>query len=79
MPHTDPYAVGLDKNPANYTPLTPTSFLERAARVYPDRISMISWQLAGHLEGDLCPLPPAGLSIEQARHRQERHRGGHGA
>ena len=46
MPHTNPYAVGLDKNPANYTPLTPTSFLERAARVYPDRIAMIhgDWQ-----------------------------------
>ena len=46
MPHTNPYAVGLDKNLANYTPLTPTGFLERAARVYPDRIAIIhgDWQ-----------------------------------
>ena len=46
MPHTNPYTVGLDKNLANYTPLTPTSFLERAARVYPDRIAIIhgDWQ-----------------------------------
>src|SRR3954469_9001881 len=31
----------LDKNPANYAPLTPLSFLERAAYVYPQRTSLI--------------------------------------
>jgi fatty-acyl-CoA synthase len=31
----------LDKNPANYAPLTPLSFLERAAYVYPQRASVI--------------------------------------
>ena len=31
----------LGKNPANYAPLTPLSFLERAAYVYPERISVI--------------------------------------
>jgi fatty-acyl-CoA synthase len=31
----------LEKNPANYAPLTPLSFLERAAYVYPDRVSVI--------------------------------------
>jgi fatty-acyl-CoA synthase len=30
------YDVGLAKNPANYVPLTPLSFLERSAAVYPD-------------------------------------------
>jgi len=35
------YEQGLDKNPANYTSLTPISFLERAAYVYPDRLSVI--------------------------------------
>jgi fatty-acyl-CoA synthase len=35
------YQRDLDKNPANYAPLTPLSFLERAAQVYPDRISVI--------------------------------------
>ena len=29
------YNVGLDKNPANYVPLTPLSFLVRSAAVYP--------------------------------------------
>jgi len=48
MTHTNSYAIGLDRNPANYTPLTPIGFLERAARVYPDRIAMIhgDWQMA---------------------------------
>ena len=33
--------TGLDRNPANYVPLSPLSFLERSAFVYPDRISII--------------------------------------
>jgi fatty-acyl-CoA synthase len=37
----NPYEQGLGRNPANYAPLTPLSFLERAAYVYPDRISII--------------------------------------
>lgn len=40
-----PYACGLDKNPANYTALTPTTFLDRAALVYPDHPAIIYGQL----------------------------------
>ena len=35
------YDHDLEKNPANYRPLTPTVFLERAADVFPDRIAII--------------------------------------
>ena len=35
------YDTDLDKNPANHQPLTPLSFLERAAGVHPDRIAVI--------------------------------------
>ena len=35
------YDQHLDKNPANYVPLTPLSFLARAADVYPDRTAII--------------------------------------
>ena len=35
------YARDLDKNPANYAPLTPLSFLERTASIYPDLPSVI--------------------------------------
>jgi fatty-acyl-CoA synthase len=40
-PATSSYQKDLGKNPANYAPLTPLSFLERAADVYPNRIAWI--------------------------------------
>jgi fatty-acyl-CoA synthase len=36
------YKIGLKKNKANYAPLSPVSFLERAALVFPNCISIIS-------------------------------------
>jgi fatty-acyl-CoA synthase len=38
---TNPYEQNLGRNPANYAPLTPLSFLERSAHVYPDRTSVV--------------------------------------
>jgi fatty-acyl-CoA synthase len=35
------YDRDLDKNAANYQPLTPLGFLERAAEVFPDRVAII--------------------------------------
>jgi fatty-acyl-CoA synthase len=35
------YDVGLDKNPANYVPLTPLSFIARTAAVYPNHVSAV--------------------------------------
>src|SRR5262245_18132685 len=43
MAHT-PYDLGLDKNPANFQPLTPLTFLSRAASVFPDRPAVIHGQ-----------------------------------
>jgi fatty-acyl-CoA synthase len=37
----NPYRLGLDKNPANYVPLSPLSFLRRVAEVYPERLAII--------------------------------------
>ncbi len=37
----NPYELDLDKNPANYAPLTPLGFIERAATVYPGRLAVI--------------------------------------
>ena len=39
------YDQGLDKNAANYAALTPLNFIERAARVYPDQLSIIHGEL----------------------------------
>ena len=41
MTRTNPYAMGLDKNAANFVALSPLSFLERSAHVYPDRVALI--------------------------------------
>ncbi len=37
----NPYSSGLDKTPANFTPLSPLTFLERAAAVFPDYTSVV--------------------------------------
>ena len=35
------YDTDLDRNPANYQPLTPLAFLERAASVFPGRLAIV--------------------------------------
>ncbi|RJT39906.1 acyl-CoA synthetase [Mesorhizobium waimense] len=37
----NPYEQDLDRNAANHQPLTPLTYLERAARTYPDHIAII--------------------------------------
>ncbi len=39
------YQTGLDRNPANYQPLTPLTFLERAASVFPDHTAIVHGNL----------------------------------
>lgn len=41
----NPYEQHLDKNPANYVPLSPLSFLARSAEVYPDKPALIHGDL----------------------------------
>jgi fatty-acyl-CoA synthase len=41
----NPYNQDLDQNPANYQPLTPLSFLERASDVFPDHTAIIHGNL----------------------------------
>ena len=36
-----PFAAGLEKNKANYTPLTPLSLLKRTAHVFPRHPAVI--------------------------------------
>lgn len=38
---TNPYALGLEKNAANYEPLTPLTYLERAAKVFPEQVAIV--------------------------------------
>ncbi len=39
------YEVGLDRNAANYQPLTPLTLLERTAKTYPDQVAVIHGDL----------------------------------
>ena len=34
---SNPFETDLDRNAANFVPLSPLSFLERAAQIFPDR------------------------------------------
>ena len=38
---TNPYNIDLDRNPANHLPLTPLTFLDRAASVFPNHIAIV--------------------------------------
>ncbi len=41
MADRNPYEQDLDRNPANYEPLSPLTFIQRAAHVFPDRVAVI--------------------------------------
>ncbi len=41
MTQINQYSTGLDKNPANFTPLSPLTFIERAASVYPFETALV--------------------------------------
>ena len=41
----NPYNIDLDRNPANFQPLTPITFLERAASVFPTHTAIVHGQL----------------------------------
>ena len=42
---SNPYELGLDRNPANYTSLSPLSFLRKAAEVHPQRLAIVHGQV----------------------------------
>src|ERR1700756_4923832 len=39
--NTNPYEMGLDKNAANFVPLSPIGFLVRSAAVYPNHLAVV--------------------------------------
>ena len=45
MSARSPYNIGLEKTPANYQPLSPINFLERAAAVFPNHTAIIYGEL----------------------------------
>ena len=59
----NPYDTGLDKTPANYQPLTPLVFLERAASVHPDHAAIIHGTARSLLRGVLCAEPQLASAL----------------
>ena len=45
MDSTNPFNTDLDRNPANFQPLTPLTFLQRAAEVMPEYVAIIHGSL----------------------------------
>jgi fatty-acyl-CoA synthase len=42
---TNPFSTGLERNAANFVPLSPVSFLARAADVYPTKVGVVHGQV----------------------------------
>ena len=45
MAKPNPYQQGLDKNSANFVALSPLSYLERTARVFPRQVALVHGDL----------------------------------
>ena len=69
MAMANPYDTGLDKTPANYQPLTPLVFLQRAAAVHPGHTAIVHGKTRTIVRGVLRAKPQAGLRACRARHQ----------
>ena len=58
------FETGLDANPANFVPLSPVSFLTRAASAFADKVAVIDGERRIHLHQllDRCVRLASGLS-----------------
>ncbi len=64
--NNNPYLFNLDKCEANYTPLTPVSFLNRTARTYPEYVAVIDGDTRktwGEVFQRVCKLASALINI----------------
>ena len=66
------YDRDLDRVPANYQPLTPLLYLDRAARVFPDQIAVIH----GALRRPYRELYARARRLASALKRSRRRRAG---
>ncbi|MBL4615879.1 MAG: AMP-binding protein, partial [Magnetovibrio sp.] len=64
--NTTPYARGLDKNEANFVALTPLSFLERAASIYPDRTAIVHGDVRRTWDQTLTRCRQLGAALRNA-------------
>ncbi|WP_246212763.1 acyl-CoA synthetase [Marivivens donghaensis] len=62
----NPYNTDLDRNPANYQPLTPIGFLERAATVFPDHTAIVHGSLRRNYADFYARSRRLGSALAQA-------------
>ncbi len=72
----NPYASGLDRNAANYVPLTPLSFIERSAYVFPDRLAAVHGKRRYTWKQTYERCRRLASALVQRGGRRRRHRGG---
>ena len=75
----NPYDIGLDKNAANYVPLTPIGFLVRTASVYPNRLAVVHGERRYSWREALERCRRLASALTAPRSRAGRHRRGDGA
>ena len=72
-PADSPYQTGLERNPANHAPLTPISFLERAADVFPERTAWIHGDMRASYAAFRARARRLAAALAGARRRPGRH------
>ena len=68
------YDRDLDRNPANYQPLTPLNYLDRSARVFPEHIAVIHGPLRRTYAELYARSRRLAAATDGARYRTRGHR-----
>ena len=63
---TDAYTRDLDRNQANYQPLTPLSFLARSAAVFPEKLAVVHGSVRHHYATFYARCRRLGSALRQA-------------
>ncbi len=69
----DIYDRDLERNPANFQPLTPLSFLERAAQVFPEHPAIVHARRTHTYAKFYARARRLASALAEARHPQGRH------
>ena len=67
------YDTDLDRNAANFQPLTPLTFLERAAAVFPDHPAIVHGRAAWTYAEFYARTRRLASALAKTRHRARRH------
>ena len=74
---THPFETNLDRHPSNYIPLSPVSFLTRAASAFAGKVAVIDGARRYHLCAAARSLRPARIRIGAAWGQAARYGGDH--